>query len=255
MMKKNIVFCVLISTIFCSYAQLTKYYSVTIKKSDENYYGIFRSYSYDLKFYLCECGNYYIRLDENSTGSMDAHTTLYYISYGSYKIKNDTLLLTDSYTHHQMIFKFDDTYAEPVKVFPFMMDYVFTDLGKIQDYYYNWVKCDLFDEFPIPIEIEKRISDFKKENTQENPLEQGKYFWGPYEIKFTDERYKLSLNLNVPNNSKLELLFFIGKWEREGNILTLWDTNFEHPFYGLIREDGIDLLIFAIYDSLIFKKE
>jgi len=192
-----------------------------------------------------------MRLESNSPGE----SLYYYISNGSYKIKNDTLLLTDSYTHHQMAYKFDSVYADPVKTFPFMMEYTFTDFGKMYDYYYDWVKCDLSNEFSIPVEIEKRISDFKKENTQENPLEQGKYFWGPYEIKFTDERYTLNLNLNVHNSSKLELLFFTGKWEREGNILTLWDTNFDHQFYGLIREDGIDLLIFAIFDTLVFKRE
>jgi hypothetical protein len=231
--------------------------------------------SFSLDFFVCENSEYEMRLTRNSTskGYYDENTgasighsdeIYYYISYGKYEINNDTLLLTDSYTHHQMVFKFDNTYAElfgkenmyvePIKAFPFLMDKIFTDWEQQHDAHYE-VECgEMFNE--VSIEINKRISDFKKESAIEYLLEKGNYYWGSYEITLTgNERYELRLNLNKFDNSKLNLLLFSGTWKRDGNILILWDTNFEHQFYGLIWEDGIELLLFAIYDSPIFKRE
>ena len=267
MIKQKILLIILMCIVSYSYAQLTKYYSVTIKKSDENYYGSFRSYSYDIEFFLCKDGNYEMRLDENYASTIDDHVMYYFISYGKYVIKNDTLILTDSYTHHQMMFKFDNSYAElfekdniymePVKTFPFLMDKVFTDWEQLHHTHYN-VECgEMFGN--VPIEIEEKISNFRKESTQAIPLEIGKYWFGSYVIELTDEnKYEIHLYFDLCDSQNstdsLILLFFTGKWERDGNILTLWDTNFEHQFYGLIREDGIELLLFR-WQDVIFRKD
>jgi len=269
-MKKIILFFFIFISL-CSYAQLPKYYSVTL--SEDSLYSE-QKRSFVLDFFLCENSEYEMRLTENTTsrGYYDENTgasighseeIYYYISYGKYEINNDTLLLTDLYTHHKMVYKFDNSYAkifgvdnvyiEPIKTFPFLINKIFTDWEQLYHIHYE-VECDeMFDG--IPIEIEERISDFIKEGTQENSLEKGQYSFGTWNIKlFDDEKYEVSLELNL-FDSKLDLLLFIGTWKREENILMLWDTNLEHQFYGLILEDGIELLLFYIYNSAIFKKE
>jgi len=242
MSKKKYIFCVLVSIISCSFAQPVKYYSINIAK---DFKGL---YYYNLDISLCEDDRYNIYLISDNSCSIGSVMWHYYISEGIYKIKNDTLILTDLYTNHKVIYKFDNPYLYPVKTFPFMMDKVFIDYGQIFSAMCKNIRNDFLTE--------EKVSAFKRENSQENPLEKGIYWFSKWTIELSDnEKYELRLqNLHL-DDSTFDLLLFTGTWRRDGNILLLWDTNFEHQFYGLIREDGIELLGFSFFDDPVFKKE
>ncbi|MDR2971957.1 MAG: hypothetical protein LBU83_08525 [Bacteroidales bacterium] len=254
MMKKSLIFCILIGVTFCSFAQIIKHYSVNIATNTRN------THYYDFELSLCENSNYRMSLISHSSGIFDAIIFHYYISAGNYEVKNDTLILTDSYMHHQMIYKFDKPYVYPVQVFPFMMNKVFIDYGKT-----SFEKCD--DMFKV-ISIEEEINNFRKENIQEFPLEKGLYkfhyeFYDRCEIEFfEDEKFEIRFNFDLGDYKNSEksinsivLPLYIGTWERDGNILILWDTNFEHQFYGLIRKEGIELLVLPFSELPIFTRE
>ena len=240
MMRKIIIICVFSGIISCSYAQLAKFYSINIANDSKNIQ------TYDLAFVLCEYEKYAMWLVE----SYD-ETWYYFISEGKYKVNDDTLILTDFYTHHQMKYKFDNPYVYPVITFPFMTGKVFIDYGQRDS-----AKCEIIK---VP-QSAKEISDFKKENNQEYTLEKGLYKFFKWKIELADDN-KFEIHLNVDlyytrnSDSSLDLLLFTGTWKRDGNILLLWDTNFEHQFYGFIREDGIELPGFSFFKEPVFKKE
>jgi hypothetical protein len=257
---KIIIFCILHCIIACSYAQLEKYYSVNIKEFEDNYDRSYNGHSYDLKISLCKDGNYEIWLVSTSLSGLyfddddmisDEIVFYYYISDGGYEIKNDTLFLTDSYTHYQMVYKFDTTCVYPVKTFPFLKNKIFSDISQI---YYSPPKCsEVFEEITS---IEEKVSEFRETNIQENLLTKGSYwFHYKYEIKLSeDNKYELILgNLDI-DYFTFDLLLFSGTWKRDGNILYLWDTNFEHQFYGLIRKDGIEFLFNRWWNDWVLKK-
>ena len=246
-MKKKIIFCILICFTSYSYAQLVRYYSIDLPKysSSENLS------EYSLGFKLDENRNYEIYIQNYNT----AIIMNYPISDGNYEIKNDTLILTDSYTQNQLLYKLDSSSVTPIKTYPFMKEIVFKDYYKI---------ANIPKSINEKISIEKIVSDFETKNIQNNHLEEGIYADGIYfdigfELKLKSDK-KYEFNFKAKENdmlfSKLELylIFSIGTWERKGNILLLWDTNFEHQFYGLIREDGIELLLFR-WQDVIFRKD
>jgi len=246
MLKQKIIICAFVCFVSCSYAQLVKSYSETI--ATEFIDGITRKI--DIEFFLCEDGKYELRLNDTYSGRLlnydltwEAHSinTVYYgISEGKYEIRNDTLFFTDLDTHHQMVYTLDHHYMKPVKTFPFLQNKIFTD--EQEDYTYYSHDCYEFS-FDVPIKNEKKIKKFKKANTQEYLLEKNRYSWGPLTIELNkDAKFEISLIFDL-SDSKIDLLLFSGIWSRRGNILTLWDTNFEQQLFGLIREEGIELLI------------
>jgi len=246
-MKKILILCILISWVLHSYPQLIRLYSIDLPK-----YSSSESLSeFSLSFSLDMNGNYDISMrNYNPSIIMD-----YPISDGNYDIRNDTLILTDSYTHNQLFYKLDSSSVTPLKTYPFMKEIVFKDYYKIANITKN-VNED--------ISIEKIISDFETKNNQNNPFEEGIYtdkgfLDSRYELKLSnDKKYVFSFKEEelYPLSRKLQLhlIFSAGTWEREGNVLLLWDTNFEHHFYGLIREDGIELLFFR-WEDVVFKKK
>jgi hypothetical protein len=180
-----------------------------------------------------------------------------YISEGNYEVKNDTIAFTDPYTHHQLLYRLDSTSLNPVKTYPFMEEIIFKDYYKVC----RIENSNIGEEIPV----EKIVSNFEKTNTQNNHFEEGTY---KYE-SFFGTRFELNLNsdktyefnfkekeiypLSLDNQLVLYLVFSTGTWERKGEILMLWDTTLQHQFYGLIREDGIELLFFR-WENVVFKR-
>jgi len=238
-----------IDIILKSDIQIDRLYSTRIPK----HYSLDDFSKYSLYFSLCENGKYKIILLENYN---PAFITSFSISEGNYKIKNDTLLLTDSFTENKLLYQLDSAFIKPVKTYPFMREIIFKDHYKE----YNVEKNNISKK----ITIEKIVSDFEETNIQNNPFEEGAYRYdmigARFELKLNEEK-KYEFNLKVmdefPIDSKLELylVFSIGTWERKGNILVLCDTNLQHNFYGLIRRDGtIEFLFFRWGEDMIFKK-
>jgi len=247
MVKKTFMLCLFASIIFCSSAQFIRHYMINLPK----YYSPDKFSEYWLHLKLCENGNYEISSDNYNGCLIMSH----YISEGKYEIHNDTILLTDSYTQHQLLYRLNNTSLIPIKTYPFMKEIVFKDYNKIC----RTEKNNIGHKIPI----EKRISNFEKTNTQNNHFEEGIYVYksigARFEMKFDSEKkYEFSFKLEgvdvLSSNLELYLIFFTGTWECKGNILTLWDTNFQHQFYGLIREDGIEILVFPI-ENIVFRKE
>jgi hypothetical protein len=261
MLKQKIMICAFVSIMACSYAQLTKSYSETIAEGSIN--SGQTTWECEIEFSLCEDGKYELRLnnthhsmvwyDETTGRPMYSVNTLYYsISEGKYEVQNDTLFLTDTRTHHRIVYTFEHPYCiKPVKTFPFLINKIFTD--EQVDYTYYSYDCDEFVDF-VPTKIETRVEEFKKENTQEYFIAKGRYSSGPLTMELkNEEEYEISFKFDT-FESKIDILLFSGTWKRDGNILYLWDTNFEHQFYGLIREDGIEFLFSRWWNDWVLKK-
>jgi hypothetical protein len=265
-MKKIIILFVLIFFISFSYAQLSRFYLIDLPK-----YSSPQTLSrFQLKFFLCNDGRYYIHLEEKFNGTW--YITGYTFSIGKYEVKKDVVLLTDSYTGSKMSFQLNSSNLKPLKVFPFMSNLVYNDFftcSSSSDPLYSGLK---------ETTVEKFMKDFESKNTKSNPfkdrlLDNGHFIDGVYRYEhefYVNVWLEVELNKNKtyefryktweysPTSKKRELDLHIvisaGTWERKGNILTLWDINLQHKFYGLIRENGIEFLFFRWVEDMVFKK-
>lgn len=244
------------------YAQLLRHYYISLPKYT-------RTNDYcNLVFSLCKNGSFTYNLnnDDMSEFMMD-----YYTSKGNYEIKNNIVVFTDFYTHLQlqyqldtciksvnlrMLYHPDSSCLKPVKTFPFMKDIV------LKDYHatcFNFLETKhIIKECPAKIVAK----NYKKTKTKNFHFEDGNYRY------YLSENIRLEIELNENKkyeirckeeyrlfSEEMNLLFSFGIWQRKGNILMLWDTNLEHQFYGLIREDGIEVLFCRWWKDLVFKKE
>jgi hypothetical protein len=216
---------------------------------------------------LCEDGYYRLGWCDDS----DAFTMGYPLSEGYYEIINDTIILNDVDTDLKLIYLFDtccikrkityypfyyevilDSCIKPLKTYPFMKDVTFNDYYKRNCNYNSYTIAE--------IPVAKVISDSKKLNSKENQFEEGvyKYFMpgSRLEIQLKDDKkYALCFINEQERSHRLQLDISSGTWNREGNIIKLWDTNLEHQFYGLVREDGIVLLLSRWWNDCVFKRE
>ena len=250
--------CISLSFSSNTYAQLTNSYSIIIDETET------KKNEYD---HLIISNSLYVNLYEDHTytiGIIDFHWSAslfdpsvgnvdimtFYLSIGEYKTTNNFIILTDSYTHYQFLYQFDSLYLRPVKTYPFLMEKVFIDNGERT----NLEEKDNRETIPA----KRAIINTKKTNSQ-TKIKEGRYFFWKFELVLNkDNKFELffkkkSLD-NLNNQSELNLLFFTGKWKCKGKTLILGDTNFEHQFYGLIWEDGIELLVLPLPNP-IFKRE
>jgi hypothetical protein len=230
------------------YDEMDRFYHVDLPS-----YGSTNFSGYRFFFHLCSSGDYHMSFGGDNDYSIVYMT--YPLSFGKYEIKNDTMVLTDSYNHAQLLFQLDSGLT-PIKAYPFMKEMAFKDYYKV---------CNMRNEsYGEEIVVEKKIRDFEKTQVQNTPCDEGIY---KHEI-FNGTRFELILKSNGKyefNFKEEDIINFIfstlnlylvisgGTWERKGNILMLWDTILQHQFYGLIREDGIELLFFR-WDNVVFKR-
>jgi len=267
-MKKILIFITLIFLISFAFAQLNRFYIIDLPKySYPN-----KSSNYNLYFSLCKDGSYDVHVEENH--DFDMIFTGFTISVGKYEVKINTVVLTDSYTGCKMSFQIVNSFPnsqhfppmkpvsllKPLKTFPFMKNLVF----------YVYTPCKNGEPWYKMKETtsEKSVKDFEIKNIKNNSFKEGlyrfEYIHGEkFEIMLDkDNEYQFSikfwkkLQFSVKEELDLYLIISSGTWECNGNILTLWDTNLQHKFYGLIREDGsIEFLFFRWVEDMIFKKE
>jgi hypothetical protein len=266
-MKKLLNLLVLLFITFFSYAQFSRFYIVDLPK----YSSPTKSSNYNLYFSLCKDGSYGVHVEENPY--FDMILTGFTISLGKYEVLKNTVILTDSYTGGKMSFQIVNSFSDslifsptkpvsllkPLKTFPFIKNLVFdvsTPCGNGE----SWYKMK-------EVTAEKIVHDFKIKSIKNIFFKEGLYrFEYIHGEKFEiildkDNKYEYSIKFwkKLPFSVKEELVLYLvissGDWEREGNILTLWDTNLQHKFYGLIREDGIEFLFFRWVEDMIFKKQ
>lgn len=226
------------------YSSVVRHYSIDLSK----YYPSKDVSGYYFSLSLCDDGSYNMDL----SGWWEV-SLIYFTSDGSYEIKNDTLILIDSYSHHSLLFNIDSTLLTPIKAYPFMSEIEFKEYSKAGS-----IMKKVYED----VSIEKLVNDFVTKNIQENYFEEGIYAYDAatrFELNLKkDKKYQFCLKSETlnPLSYKLNfnLIFSTGTWERKGNLLLLWDTNLEHQFYGLIHEDGIQLLILRCQDD-IFKRK
>jgi len=251
-MKKTLILFALICTVSFSYAQLGRFYPINFPK-----YSFPKGLSqFGFTLFLYKDGNYKIELEREPLS--DVIITGYTISIGKYVVKNNSIVLTDSYTGSKMLFQLGSSNLKPVKTFPFMKDIVFKE-------YYEYYRSSEPSYKMKETTAEKLVKEFEEKNIKNNPFTEGlyrfEYMRGErFDIILHNDKYEFSFKLweNLPFSVKVELdlclIISTGTWERNGNILMLWDTNLQHKFYGLIREDGIELLFFRWVDDMIFIK-
>jgi hypothetical protein len=253
-----LVLCIYVTIPSNTYAQFANSYSIIIDRTET------KKNEYD---HLITSNSLYVSLYEDHTytiGIIDFHWSAslfdssvgnmsimaFHLSIGEYETTDNFIILTDSYTHHQFLYQFDSLYLRPLKTYPFLMEKVFIDDGERT----NLEEKDSRETIPV----KKAITDIKKTNSQKK-IKEGTYFYSRFQLVLHENNQfelffkKESLD-NLNNQSELNLLFFTGKWKCKGKILILGDTNFEHKFYGLIREEGIELFVFPMED-IVFTKE
>ena len=247
MLKQKIIICAFMCLVSCSYAQLVRSYSETIAIEFIDDF----TTECIIEFFLYRDGKYELRLNKTFSAPPICAQILYYgISEGKYKLRKNTLFFTDSYTHHQFVYQFDSIYLRPVKTYSFLMDKVFIDDG-------DRTSLEQKDYRENEIPVKKTLTNLKKKKSQK--IIEGTYFFWDFQFVLNKgNQFELSFNKGTLNpldkQSELNLLFFTGKWKQKGNKLILSDTNFQHKFYGLIREDGIELFVFPIED-VVFRRE
>jgi hypothetical protein len=164
------------------------------------------------------------------------------------------------YMRHWKFYQFDSSCIKPINTFPFLKDFVFKmGIGF----------CFPEEEEHIIAENSTEIiaKDYEEANIDHYHFEAGIYKYllpdsARFEIELNeDKKYELRCKEEFKSYFpeyiflKMDYLFSLGTWERKGNVLYLWDTNLEHQFYGLIRENGIELLFNREWKDLVFKKE
>ena len=174
----------------------------------------------------------------------------FHLSIGKYEINNNFLILTDSYTHHQFVYQLDNSNLYPIKTYPFLMEKYLIDNGEKRS-----LEDEDYRENEIP--AKKTISDLMKKKLQK--IIEGRYFFWKFQLELKrGNQFVLFFNKdslgNLDKQEELNLIFFTGKWKQKGNILILSDTNFQHTFYGLIQENGIEIFIFPMKDVVFEKK-
>jgi len=239
-----------------------RFYSINLMK----YYYPKDFSGYDFYLFLYADGNYCIKLEKNS--EFDVILLRPIISSGKYEVENNLIVLTDSYTQCKMLFQLENSNLKPVNTFPFIKDLAFKDYyvcGSVE-------KEDWMNETTV----KKLVGDFEKKNpftehlTKDELIKLNPFTDGLYRYEFyRGERFEIKLDKNNKYefsfkvfeesfiSSKLDLFLIIstGTWNREGNILKLWDTNLKHHFYGLIHKDGsVELLFFQWVEKMIFIK-
>jgi len=265
MKKISFLLALILFTSF-SYAQFSRFYIIDIPK----YSSSTESSNYNLYFSLCKDGSYDVHIEENPY--FDMILTGFTISIGKYEVKKNTVVLTDSYTGCKMLFNIVNSFPDslsfppmkpvgllkPFKTFPFMKNLVYdvyTPCGNGAP----WYKMK-------ETTAEKIVKEYTSKNKKDISFEKGVYRYGynssekfevvldknnKYEFRFKGWGYSAS---SRKNELVLNILISSGTWEQNENIITLWDTNLQHKFYGLIREDGIEFLFFRWVEDMVFKK-
>ncbi len=281
-MKKVFILFALIYFIPFSYAHLSRFYIIDLPQ----YGSLERLSNFHLYFDMCDDGSYGIHFERKPY--LDMIETGYTISIGKYEIKNDVVVLTDSYTDCKMLFQLNSSNLKPLKTFPFIKELPF------KEYYIGSSSYEPYFKMKETT-AEKLVKEFEAKNLSNHPFLEGlskfttknnpfidrfskfisdglikglyryeyEFYRGErFEIKL-DKDNKYEFNFKVwkysPSSKKDELdlclIISSGIWARQGNILTLWDINLQHNFYGLIRKDGsIELLFFRWGEDMIFKK-
>jgi hypothetical protein len=158
------------------------------------------------------------------------------ISSGKYRIKNNSLVLIDSYNQFEMKFISKNGYLITEKSYLFAKDFKFKFSNSSTDL------VSTFSDIPNAIEIAREKFSNKKEVKYN--LQFGKYIGegGLYSWCF-------KINTNHSFELKVEdIVLLAGTWERKGNELRLFDTTLKHTFYVFIAKNK---LINYVFNELI----
>ncbi len=233
------------------------------------------SYTYILS--LCENSFFKILIEYVSASAGfgdfggDIEKGNYLYAWGKYDFQDSTLLLTSIYTKAQWEYKPGNGFLIPVKTSDFMKGKILEEAPS-----YHIRECSLMS---YDSTAHEKIDKFQKENITQNVFEDGVYQNNYYDSPFLslclsltkDSTFYLyysvyselrkdltvaGFNIWTPSRmSKNDILLSSGTWQRNGNILELYDTSLEHVFYVLIHKtEELQVLMFGDMTKELFYK-
>lgn len=174
----------------------------------------------DCNIYIYENGKYEFFLETQET---DDIVFSHLLSIGKYTIKDNLIILYDSYNKYQQEFLFNNNYLVSKKTFQFLQN------KKLE-------KNDLIKSLKPMF----KDSDFEFLSNQiilfkiKNPLAYRLYF-------DTYQGYNgLKIQLRVDSTYKLtfkNIILSEGKFSRSGNVLKMFDSSLSHTFFMLISNN------------------
>ena len=175
----------------------------------------------DCNLHLIKDGNYYIEYLEHI--SDDIIETLI-LSFGSYIVQENKIILTDKVHNYKICMKFTEQELEVKSSFICLLNKKFI-------YCNNSIKNGL-DFANLNINSESLLEDRISYEMQYKNL--FNFYLGIYENNqgfrlYVQEPYRFSYYYK-------NILISTGNWERVGNKLVLYDTNINHSFFVLIGD-------------------
>ena len=277
-MKKLIILlaAVLMQNLACGQMDKKTFSSLLLKEIDNNGFEEYLeeedtpgyiSYTYFLS--LCENNDFKIFIEFVSAsvafkdfgGGMEWGNILY--AWGKYDFRDSTLLLTSIYTNAKWEYKMSNGFLIPVKTSDFMKDKILKE-----EVFYCMQKCS---HKSYDSTVHEKIDKFQKENLIQNIFEDGvyrNYYHGdnPFlslSLSITKEgtfylycpiygklRKDSTVNdFNIWNRSimsKNDIILSSGTWQRNRNIIELYDSSLKDVFYVLIHKNGeLQVLMFG----------
>ena len=179
------------------------------------------------------------------------------ISCGIWSMEQEKIILTDRYHNFQTICTHNHIANEQIEIiiensFKWLTGLKITKFLRLE----NNAEPNL-NNFPWAYKFNKSSAEKEREENynEENPLPFDEYIMGRYHLWiYPNNTYMLGISINpiiYTDFSSSE-----GTWERKGNVLTLYDTSANCPFYLIITEKGLkpNQMMFSLHESpFIFK--
>jgi hypothetical protein len=200
--------------------------------------------------------------------------TVGHLSCGNWRIDNDKIILTDRDNNFQI----SCTYTYTDKARNYLKNGIEITAGESFKWltglkFQKWLELDKnnyydlpdFTDFPFQSNFNQTLALHEREehcfDENKNTLLFGEYTNGYYHLWINpDNTYSLNVAINEYDlREKREVLVVFndfsqseGIWEREGNVLTLFDTSVKCPFYLIITEEGLkpNQMMFSLHEHL-----
>jgi len=170
-------------------------------------------------------GKYYIDINESVTSDIILGMTL---TYGTYTINKDQITLTDNMHNFKMKFLYVNNSIEVKQSFKFLLNkkFVFREANNESEPDFLINRVDI-------VKIKKERIEYNKTNSIPIVFNIGTYDDGRDFVLYLekDTTYRLAYRWNIISE---------GNWSRDGNVLELFDTSLQCPFYLFIDISGLN---------------
>lgn len=212
-MLKKLLFCIFVMTSAIVFAQSPVAGNCYSMDMDQKLYGCYVDFIND--------NDYYVEVTNQAT---DDIVYVVVLSYGKYKMHDNQLILLDELLDYQLILTYSNDTLYVQKGFEFMKDEYF-------------VYSEKSSEKEIPVSNTLNKDSIQEERENYNKDKQFDLQFGTYKSM----RFVFYFSLNEDNTYSYSFRncpLSNGTWERNGNVLSLYDPSLDCTYYLLVANDN-----------------